>query len=92
MTQNDVGALRGQLQTSGHLQLSVKVIPKSRQTAWAGVLADGSYKVKLHAVPEKGKANEELTRFLAEEFGIPRGNVRIVAGQTNPNKLVRLTR
>jgi uncharacterized protein YggU (UPF0235/DUF167 family) len=29
-------------------------------------------KVRLHAVPEKGQANEELIDFLADEFNLPK--------------------
>jgi len=43
-------------------------------------------------VLEKGKANDELIRFLADEFGLRRTQVGLVAGQANPHKQVRLTR
>lgn len=82
--------LRLRLQREGALQLSIRVIPKAPRTEWAGVLADGSLKVKLHAVPEKGKANEELVRFLAAELDVPRERVEIVAGATNTRKQVRI--
>lgn len=88
----DLDALRARLQGEGKLALSIRVIPKSQHTQWAGEMADGALKVKLAAVPEKGKANDELVRFLAAEFGIRRAQVEIVAGQTNPHKQVRLTR
>jgi uncharacterized protein (TIGR00251 family) len=82
--------LREQLRGQGALALAVRVIPKSPQTAWAGALADGAYRVRLHAVPEKGKANEELIRFLAAELGVPRAQVEIVAGHTSQRKQVRV--
>ena len=87
----DIEALRARLRADGKLALSIRVIPKSQRTQWAGEMGDGAFKVKLAAVPEKGKANEELIRFLAEEFGLRRAQVEIVAGQTNPHKQVRLT-
>ena len=87
----DLDALRARLQAEGKLSLSIRVIPKSQRTQWAGEMADGALKVKLAAVPEKGKANDELIRFLAEEFGLRRTQVEIVAGQTNPHKQIRLT-
>ncbi len=87
----DLDALRNSLKTGGRLALQIRVIPKSPRTQWAGELGDGSLKVKLAAVPEKGKANEELIRFLAGEFGVRRQQVEIVAGATNPHKQVRIT-
>ncbi|WP_321471283.1 DUF167 domain-containing protein [uncultured Paludibaculum sp.] len=87
----DLDALKETLKSAGRLALQVRVIPKSPKTQWAGELGDGSLKVKLAAVPEKGKANEELIRFLAGEFGVRRQQVEIVAGATNPHKQVRIT-
>ncbi len=86
----DLDRLRDRLRQEGSLGLAVKVIPKAARTEWAGMLADGSCRVKLQAVPEKGRANEELIRFLAAEFGVARAQVEIVAGLTNPHKQIRV--
>lgn len=43
--------------------LTVKVIPKSARNEIAGMLADGTLKVKIAAPPEKGQANEMLRAF-----------------------------
>ena len=83
--------LRAQLAARGSLSLDVHAIPKSRKSEWAGPRGDGSWKVKLAAVPDKGRANEELVRFLAEEFGVSRRNVEITAGAASHNKRVRIT-
>ncbi len=88
----DIESLRARLQAEGQLALAIRVIPKCQRTVWAGEMADGVLKVKLAAVPEKGKANEELVRYLAAEFGLRRGQVEIVAGVTGQRKQVRLTR
>ena len=55
-----------------------------------GPMADGTWKVKVAAVPENGKANEELCRILAEYFAVQRDAVEVIAGQTNTRKTVRL--
>ena len=67
----------------------VKVIPKSSRTEIVGELGDGTLKVRVAAVPEKGKANAELCAFLAKEIG---AEVEVVSGQTSAMKLVRLSR
>ncbi len=87
----DLDALRARLKAEGRLALQVRVIPKSPRSEWAGAMEDGAWKVRLAAVPEKGRANEELIRFLAAEFGLRRAQVEIVAGHTNQRKQVRLT-
>jgi uncharacterized protein len=70
--------------------LKIKVQPRSPRTEWAGTLSDGTLKVRLAAVPDKGKANAELIRFLAAEFHVARADVEIVAGQTSTLKQIRL--
>lgn len=68
----------------------VKVIPKSQRTEIAGELADGTLKIKVAAVPERGKANAALCAFLAREIGVPQANVEVVSGQTSAMKTVRI--
>lgn len=76
----------------GRVSLTLRVTPKSAKTAWAGRLDDGSWKVRLAAVAEDGKANAELIRFLAQEFGVGRDKVTIVSGASTRMKLVRIVR
>lgn len=68
----------------------VKVIPKSPKTEIVGELGDGTLKIKIAAVPERGRANDELCAFLAKELGVPRAGVEVISGQTSPLKLVRV--
>jgi uncharacterized protein (TIGR00251 family) len=70
--------------------LRVKVIPRSARSEAAGELADGTMKVRIAAPPEKGKANEELCRFLATHYGVARSAVTVVSGHTSSLKLVRI--
>ena len=70
--------------------LSVKVVPKAAKTESAGVMADGTRKIRLAALPENGKANEALRRFLADEYGVTLNQVKVVAGQTSTRKMVRI--
>ena len=50
----------------------------------------GRLKVCVTTAPERGKANKEVAKTLATYFGIPASRVRIVAGETNPQKTVLL--
>lgn len=70
--------------------ISVKVVPKASRTEDAGVMSDGTRKIRLAAVPENGKANEELRRFLATEFHVPLAQVEIIAGASSTRKQVRI--
>ncbi|HZU28409.1 MAG TPA: DUF167 domain-containing protein [Bryobacteraceae bacterium] len=72
------------------MDLTVKVIPKSSRTELAARLPDGTWKVKVAAAPEKGKANRALCAFLADHFGVPQSRVRILSGETGHVKRVRV--
>jgi uncharacterized protein (TIGR00251 family) len=68
----------------------VKVIPRARHTEVAGVMADGTVRIRVAAPPVEGAANRALVGFLAETLGIPRSQVDIVAGESSERKLVSL--
>ena len=75
---------------AGRMDLNVKVVPRSWKSEVVGTLADGSLKVKVAAVPEKGRANQELCEVLARHFGVPVRSVTIVSGATSTRKRVRV--
>lgn len=66
--------------------LTVKVIPRAKRTEFVGIMDDGALKIRLRAVPEDGKANEELLSFLEEETG---KKWEIVSGFTNSRKGIK---
>ncbi|MEP7366216.1 MAG: DUF167 domain-containing protein [Acidobacteriota bacterium] len=72
------------------MHLTVKVIPRSSKSEVIGEMADGTLKVKLAAVPEKGKANEELCTVLAHHFNVPPRDIEIISGLTSTRKRVRV--
>lgn len=61
--------------------LTVKVTPRASRDAVLGA-EEGWLRVALTAPPVDGKANEAARRFLAEALGVPRGEVRLISGQT----------
>jgi uncharacterized protein len=72
------------------VDITVKVTPKSSRTEVVGKLPDGTWKIKVAAAPEKGKANRALCAFLADHFGVPQSRVSIVSGETSHVKRVRI--
>jgi uncharacterized protein (TIGR00251 family) len=74
------------------LRLSVKVIPKSSRNEVVEVQPDGTWRIKVAAAPEKGRANAELCDFLAREFGVAKSRVEVVSGQTSQRKIVVIGR
>lgn len=51
-------------------------------------ISDAEYKVKVTAVPEKGKANEKVIELLADYFNVPKSLVSIVGGKTARMKII----
>ena len=68
---------------------AVRVQPRASQSKIAGEI-EGSLKVKIAAPPVDGEANEELIRFLAKWFEVPKREIEIVAGETAKNKIIRI--
>ncbi len=50
----------------------------------------GALKLSVKAPPEHGKANREVLALVAEVFGLATADVELVAGETSPDKVVRL--
>lgn len=73
----------------GDVILHIQVVPNAPKTQVDGLHGeDGSQalKVRLHAPPVDGKANEALIRWLADELGIPRKSVELLRGKTSRHK------
>ena len=70
--------------------ITVKVIPHAPKTEFRGTMADGAMKIAVAATPEKGKANAELIRFLAEYFLCAKECVSIKSGLTSNKKIIKI--
>ncbi|MBU0671210.1 MAG: DUF167 domain-containing protein [Patescibacteria group bacterium] len=71
------------------LVLNIKVITKAMKSEVIG--ESGNFlKVKLNAIPEKGKANAELIKLLSIDFDISQGKIEILRGLTSNKKVVLL--
>ena len=65
--------------------LLVAVTPNAPRTQADG-LHDGCLRVRLHAPPVDGKANDVLVVWLAVELGLPRRGVQLLRGDTARRK------
>jgi len=71
--------------------IKVKVIPNSAKNEIIEHTAN-FMKVKIAANPEKGKANKELIKFLADYFHISKSAITIKSGNQSRNKTIEVRR
>ena len=72
-------------ENNGSICLPVKVQPRSSRNGIIG-LYDGALKISLTSPPVDGKANADLTKFLAKKLHISKSSIEIISGQTGRNK------
>lgn len=84
-----------ELGARGEVYLRVKVRPAMGKSETAGSLIDENgetIKINIAAAPVKGRANQELVKFLSKEFNVLKNNVKIISGGNDKVKLVKLVR
>lgn len=69
------------------LVLELRVQPRASRDGIAGI-RDGRLKLRVTAPPVDDAANQRLKTFLAKEFGVSFGRVRIANGQEGPCKRI----
>lgn len=70
--------------------LTVRVTPRARKTEIAGILEDGTVRIRVAAPPVEGKANKALLAFLAKLLGVKKNRIEIVVGDRSLDKLVSI--
>lgn len=75
--------------TENPIRVRLRVVPGAARTEVVGRYGDG-WKVTVAAVPERGRANDALERFLARRLALRRRGVAVVAGLTGRDKIVEL--
>lgn len=69
--------------------LSVKISPKASRSEVVGEEGE-ELKLRIAAVPEKGKANAEIIRLLSKKLKIGRSQITILTGETSRHKKLLL--
>jgi uncharacterized protein (TIGR00251 family) len=65
-------------------------MPRAKKTELAGLMDDGTLKIRLAAPPVNGAANQALIDFLSRALGIAKSQIDIIAGETSERKLLSL--
>ncbi len=82
-------------QTINGYILRIRVTPNSSKCSICGIFTDCGgqdfLKVNLTSVPEKGKANSELIKFLSKLLHISKSSFSIISGETDRYKKLLIT-
>lgn len=78
---------------AGYL-LRIRVTPNAVRCGVTGIFKDSTgidyLKIGLNAVPEKGKANQELIKFLSKLLKLSKSSFSITSGETDRYKKILL--
>ena len=62
------------------LMVECQIQPRATGNSFAGVI-NNRLKIRLQAPPVDGAANKTLIKYLAREFGVASGKVRLLKGE-----------
>lgn len=81
--------VRNASRARGATRLHVRVAPGASRSAVVGRLGD-AWKIRVRSAPERGRANADVARLLADELGLAPRDVRVVTGHTSRDKIVEV--
>ena len=70
-------------------RLRLRVSPGSRRSEIVGRHGD-SWKIRVAAPPEDGRANDAVVELLSKQLRIPRRSISIVSGRGSRDKVVQM--
>lgn len=82
-------------QKGSSIILRVRLTPNSSSCIVKGIFTavtgENFLKLNVVAVPEKGKANQELINFLAKKLRIAKSDIKIISGETDRYKKLEIS-
>lgn len=70
--------------------ITIRVTPRSRRTEVAGIMEDGTLRIRVKEPPVDGKANDALIEYLAKILGVRKNRIEILAGEKGLDKIVTI--
>jgi len=71
------------------MKIFLKVKPKASQTKVVKI-DETHYQIYVTQPPEKGKANKQMIKLLADYFGVSLSKINIIAGKKRREKVVEI--
>lgn len=79
---------RGYLADSGDgVRITLRVSPGAKKSEIKGLYGERAIKLSVASAPEKGRANTEVERLLAEIVGVAPSEVEVVRGASGRDKV-----
>ncbi len=76
--------------------IRIRVTPNAAKCGITGIFTDDKgtdfLKISVTAIPEKGKANRELIKWLSRYLQIRKSSIVLIHGETDRNKIFRIDR
>ncbi|MGL3607460.1 DUF167 domain-containing protein [Rhizobium sp. G187] len=77
-----------------HLLLAIRLTPNGGRDGVDGMETNADshayLKVRVTAVPEKGKANKALIALISKTLKVPKSSIELVSGDTARQKILRI--
>ena len=71
------------------MRIVLKIIARAKKEI-VEKISENTYRIKVTAPLEKGKANKRVMELLSEELGIKKQDIRIISGATNSRKIIEI--
>lgn len=88
--EQDLDFYKKELREKKEIFLKLKIHAGAKKTEFKEILENGIFKINISVVPEKGKANGALIKFLSKEFAVGRNQIEIISGKSDKNKLIKI--
>lgn len=73
-----------------HLELFILVVPNARKTEIIGQ-HDGRLKIKIHAPPVDGKANQKIIEFISDFLKVSKSQISVAKGLLSRKKNILIS-
>lgn len=82
------------IEKNNNILLHVRLTPNADKEDIFGTETDEYgqeyLKIRVRAIPEKGKANKALIRYIAKIGGIPKSKITLTSGDTQRKKILKI--
>ncbi|MFV0432014.1 MAG: DUF167 family protein [Alphaproteobacteria bacterium] len=82
------------VQKKGEVFLHIRLTPNGNSDEFLGIDKDEYgqefLKIKVRAIPEKGKANKALIAFIAKECHMAKSLILVASGETQRRKILKI--